>query len=167
MGAHVLAGVARPERAALVRAAGAHVLIDLSGENLRDRLREQVHAATDGRGADIILDPLGGMVFSAALRALAWSGRLVVIGFAADGIPTLKTNYLLLKNIEVSGLQISDYRKRRPAQVAVCYAEIFALYDQGRLQPSAVTTFPLERAGEALAALRDRRLAARAVLQMR
>src|SRR5256885_11840459 len=88
----------------------------------------------------------------------SWCGRLVVIGFAAGDIPTLKTNYLLLKNIEVSGLQVSDYRKRRPAQVAACYTEIFAFYEQGRLQPDMATTFPLERAGEALAALRDRRL---------
>jgi NADPH2:quinone reductase len=167
MGAHVLAGIARPERGAIVLAAGAHAVIDLSRENLRDTLREQVYAATDGRGADIILDPLGGAVFDAALRALAWCGRLVVIGFAAGGIPMLKTNYLLLKNIEVSGLQISDYRKRRPAQVAACYAEIFALYEQGKLQPDAAKTFPLERAGEALAALRDRRLDARAVLHVR
>jgi NADPH2:quinone reductase len=91
----------------------------------------------------------------------------VVIGFAAGDIPMLKTNYLLLKNIEVSGLQISDYRKRRPAQVAACYAEIFALYEQGKLRPDAAATFPLERAGEALTALRDRRLDARAVLQVR
>jgi NADPH2:quinone reductase len=167
MGAHVLAGIARPERRAAVLAAGAHAVIDLSPKDLRDRLREQVYAATEGRGADIILDPLGGMVFSAALRALAWCGRLVVIGFAAGGIPMLKTNYLLLKNIEVSGLQVSDYRKRRPAQVAACYAEIFALYEQERLQPGAATTFSLKRAGEALAALRDRRLDARAVLQVR
>src|SRR5207253_5973076 len=158
--------IARPERAAVVHAAGAHAVIDLSPENLRDWLREQVYAATDGRGADIILDPLGGMVFSAALRALAWSGRLVVIGFAAGGIPTLKTNYLLLKNIEVSGLQVSDYRKRRPAQVAACYAEIFALYEKGKLQPDATTAFPLERAREALAALRDRRFDTRAALQV-
>jgi NADPH:quinone reductase len=167
MRAHVLAGIARPERAAAALAAGANTVIDLSAENLRDRLREQVYAATDGRGADIILDPLGGTIFDAALRALAWCGRLVVIGFAAGGIPTLKTNYLLLKNIEVSGLQVSDYRKRRPAQVAACYTEIFALYDQGKLQPDATMTFPLERAGEALAALRERRLDARAVLRVR
>ena len=147
--------------------AGAHAVIDLSSQDLRNTLREQVYATTDGHGADIILDPLGGTVFSAALRALAWCGRLVVIGFAAGGIPMLKANYLLLKNIEVSGLQVSDYRKRRPAQVPACYAEIFALYEQGKLQPNATTTFPLERAGEALAALRDRRLDARAVLQLR
>jgi NADPH:quinone reductase len=113
MGARVLAGIARLERAAVAYAAGADAVINLSSDNLRDTLREQVYAATEGRGADIILDPVGGAVFDAAIRALAWCGRLVVIGFAAGNIPTLKTNYLLLKNIEVSGLQVSDYRKGR------------------------------------------------------
>jgi NADPH2:quinone reductase len=166
MGARVLAGIGRPEKAAAVRAAGADAVIDLSRPNLRDSLREQVFAATDGRGADIILDPLGGEVFEAALRALAWCGRLVVIGFAAGAIPTMRINYLLLKNIEVSGLQISDYRKRRPQQVAAAFGEIFSLYEQGKIKPAPVTVFPLERAGEALAALRDRRLTGRAVLHM-
>ena len=71
-------------------------------------------ALTDKRGADIILDMLGGDIFDAAVRALAWSGRLIVIGFASGRIPSLKMNYVLVKNIEVSGMQISDYRKRRP-----------------------------------------------------
>ncbi|HEV2336799.1 MAG TPA: NADPH:quinone oxidoreductase family protein [Stellaceae bacterium] len=168
MGARVLAGIMRPERAAAALAAGADAVIDLSRENLRDGLREQVHAATGGAGADIVLDPLGGNIFEAAIRALAWGGRLVVIGFAAGGaIPTLKTNYLLLKNIEISGLQISDYRKRRPAQMAACFAEIFALYEAGKIKSAAATVFPLERAGEALAALRDRRIDGRAVLRLR
>ncbi len=167
MGARVLAGISRPEREAAVRAAGADAIIDLSRPDLRDSLREQVYALTDGRGADIIIDPLGGAVFEAAIRALAWCGRLVVIGFAAGGIPTLKTNYLLLKNIEVSGLQITDYRKRRPAELATAYAEIFGFYELGLIKPAAVTIFPLERAGEALAALRDRRIDGRAVLRLR
>jgi len=166
MGARVLAGIARTEKAADVLAAGADAVIDLSRPNLRDSLREQVFAVTEGRGADIVLDPLGGEVFEAALRALAWRGRLVVIGFAAGAIPTMRVNYLLLKNIEVSGLQISDYRKRRPAQLAAAFAEIFGFYEQGKIKPAAVTAFPLERAGEALAALRDRRLAGRTVLHM-
>jgi NADPH2:quinone reductase len=166
MGAHVLAGISRPERAAAVLAAGAAAVIDLSRADLRDSLREQVYAATDGQGADIILDPLGGAVFEAALRALAWRGRLVVIGFAAGGIPTVKTNYLLLKNIEISGLQVSDYRKRRPAQMTECFAEIFAFYERGTITPAPATVFPLERAGEALAALRDRRIDGRAVLRL-
>jgi NADPH2:quinone reductase len=167
MGARVLAGIARPERAAAVRANGADAIIDLSRPDLRDSLREQVYALTDGQGADIIIDPLGGTVFDAAIRALAWSGRLVVIGFAAGGIPTLRTNYLLLKNIEVSGLQITDYRKRRPSELATAYAEIFGFYELGLVKPAAATLFPLERAGEALAALRDRRIDGRPVLRLR
>jgi NADPH:quinone reductase len=166
MGARVLAGISRPEKAALAREAGADAVIDLSREHLRDTLREQVWAATDGRGADVILDPLGGDVFDAALRALAWCGRLVVIGFAAGRIPTVKTNYLLVKNIEISGLQVSDYRKRRPVLVAACFAEIFELYGEGRIKPAA-EVFPLDQAGEALVAVRDRHLAGRAVLRLR
>ena len=167
MGARVLAGISRPEKAALAREVGADAVIDLSREHLRDTLREQVWAATDGRGADVILDPLGGDVFDAALRALAWCGRLVVIGFAAGRIPTVKTNYLLVKNIEVSGLQVSDYRKRRPVLVAACFAEIFELYGEGRIKPAAAEVFPLDQAGEALVAVRDRHLAGRAVLRLR
>ena len=167
LGARVLAGISHAERAAVVRAAGADAVIDLSSENLRETLREQVWAATDGRGADVILDPLGGDVLAAALRALAWCGRLVVIGFATGHIPTVKANYLLLKNIEVSGLQVSDYRKRRPTQMAACFGEIFELYEQGRINPAPAQVFPLDRAGEALAAVRDRRVAGRAVLRLR
>ena len=167
MGARVLAGISRAEREPAVRAAGADTVIDLSAADLRESLRAQVYAATEGRGADIVLDPLGGAVFEAAVRALAWRGRLVVIGFAAGAIASIKTNYLLLKNIEISGLQISDYRKRRPEQVAACFAEIFRLYEQGRVKPAPVTLLPLEQAGEALAALRDRRIAGRAVLHLR
>ncbi len=167
MGARVLAGISRPEKAEAARAAGADAVIDLSRPDLRETLRAQVYAATEGRGADIILDPLGGEIFEAALRALAWCGRLVVIGFAGGGIPTLKTNYLLLKNIEVSGLQVSDYRKRRPARMAECYAEIFDFYDRGLAPPDRVVPFPLDRAGAALAALRDRRLDGRAILRLR
>src|SRR4029077_17819433 len=110
-------------------------MIDLSPPDLRDSLRDQVFAATGGKGADVILDPLGGDVFDAALRALAWRGRLVVIGFAAGRIPSVKANYLLVKNIEVSGLQVSDYRKRMPKQMQDCFAEVFALYAAGKLKP--------------------------------
>ena len=167
MGARVIAGISRGEREAAVRAAGAEAVIDLSRPDLRDSLRDQVYALTGGEGVDIIIDPLGGSVFEAAIRALAWCGRLVVIGFAAGGIPTLRTNYLLLKNIEVSGLQITDYRKRRPAELATAYSEIFGFYERGLVKPAAATLFPLERAGEALAALRDRRIDGRPVLRLR
>ena len=129
LGARVLAGIATPDKIDLARLAGADVVIELWRPDLHDSLRAQVHAATAGEGADIILDPVGGEVFDAALRALAWRGRMVVIGFAAGQIPTIKANYLLLKNIEVSGLQVSDYKKKAPAEVARCFAELFGLYE--------------------------------------
>jgi NADPH2:quinone reductase len=88
----------------------------------------------------------------------------VVIGFAAGAIPALRTNYLLLKNIEVSGLQITDYRTRRPAELKTAYAEIFGYHALGLVKPAPVVSFALEDAGKALAAVRDRRLPGRAVL---
>ena len=167
MGATVLAGIARMEKAPEVRRAGADAVIDLSRGDLRDSLRAEVHAATAGRGADVVVDPLGGDPFDAALRAMAWRGRCVVVGFAAGRIPVIKANYLLVKNIEVSGLQISDYRKRQPELLAECYAELFAWYEAGKLRPAEAELYPLERAAAALAAVRDRTARGRVVLAVR
>jgi NADPH2:quinone reductase len=164
LGARVLAGVATPAKVPLAASAGADAVIDLSKENLRDALREQVFQNNDGNGVDIVLDPIGGDAFDAALRALAWRGRLVVIGFAAGRIPSVKTNYLLLKNIEVSGLQVSDYRKRAPDLMARCMDEIFALFAAGKLKPAPTVTRPLEDFAQALQDVSDRRVAGRVVL---
>jgi NADPH:quinone reductase len=164
LGAKVLAGVANPAKAPLTLSAGADAVIDLSKENLRDSLREQVFQNNNGNGVDIVLDPIGGDAFDAALRALAWRGRLVVIGFAAGRIPNVKTNYLLLKNIEVSGLQVSDYRKRTPDLMARCMEEIFALFEAGKLKPAPTVTRPLEDFAQALQDVVDRRVSGRVVL---
>jgi NADPH2:quinone reductase len=163
-GAKVLAGIANKDKEDIVRAAGADAVIDLARPDLRDSLREQVYAVTDKKGADIILDPLGGDIFDAALRALAWRGRLVVIGFAAGRIPTIKANYLLVKNIEVSGLQVSDYRKRMPEQMAACFKEIFSLFEAGKLKPAPTKTYPLEQFAAALHDIEDRKARGRIVL---
>ncbi len=164
MGAHVLAGITHPDNAATVTASGADDTIDLSAPDLRDNLRAQVRMANGGALADIVIDPVGGDAFDAALRALAWCGRLVVVGFAAGRIPSLKTNYLLVKNIEVSGLQISDYRKRRPDRVAECFRELFDFYRSGTIKPSATTSLPLDRVIEGLTAMRDRTHAGRRII---
>lgn len=163
-GGDVLGGVSNPEKADLVRDAGADDVIDLACADLRDSLRAQVFALTNGRGADIVLDMLGGDVFDAAVRAAAWSGRLVVIGFAAGRIPTIKANYLLVKNISVSGLQVSDYRRRAPAKTAACWAELFTLWEAGTIRPLPTTVWPLSRCVQALAALHDRTARGRIVL---
>src|SRR6185312_3561767 len=145
MGGKVLAAVASKDKADLVREAGADTILDLSAADLHDSLRAQVLAQTDNHGADIVLDMLGGDYFDAAIRALAWRGRLVVIGFAAGRIPTLKANYLLVKNIEVSGLQISDYHKRCPAETQACFKEIFAWRLAGKLKALPTVTHPIEQ----------------------
>ena len=164
LGGKALAAVADPAKADLVTEAGADAVIDIGREDVRDSLREQVHADTDGAGADIVIDALGDRFFEAAIRAVAWCGRYVVIGFAAGAIPTMKVNYLLVRNIEVSGLQIGDYRKRRPDRTAACFDQIFALYEQGKIGPPPYTTMPIERATDALRAIRDRKARGRIVL---
>jgi NADPH2:quinone reductase len=164
MGAKVLAGVSSPAKADLARAAGADAIIDLSVDNLQDNLRQQVYDANQGKGADIVIDMLGDHIFDAALRAVAWRGRMVVVGFAAGRIPTIKANYLLVKNIEVSGLQISDYRKKMPEMAARCFAEIFAFYNTGKLEPAPFTTLPLEQFATGLAMVRDRTARGRVIL---
>jgi len=163
-GGTALAGIANPDKENLVRDAGADHVIRLDRENIHDDLRDQVYAVTDGRGADVVIDPLGDRFFGAALRALAWCGRLVVIGFAAGDIPSVKANYLLVRNIEVSGLQIGDYRKRRPDKTARCFEEIFSLYEDGKIKPLPIETRPIEDIQEALTALKNREVGGRLVL---
>jgi NADPH2:quinone reductase len=163
-GCKVLAGVSTPGKADIVREAGAETIVDLSRADLNDSLRDQVYAATERRGADVIIDMLGGDIFDAALRALAWRGRLVVIGFAAGRIPTIKANYLLLKNIEVSGMQVSNYRDRAPDEVARCFAELFVLYQAGKITAPPTTVLPLKDFAQALTALRDRTIRGRIVM---
>jgi len=164
MGAKVLAGVSNASKAPLALDAGADDVIDLASDNLRDALRDQVYAKNGGKGVDIVIDPIGGDAFDAALRALAWRGRLVVVGFASGRIPSVKANYLLVKNIEVSGVQVSDYRKRTPDLMAQCMNEIFSMYEAGKLKPAATVTRPLDEFAQSLQDIVDRRISGRVVL---
>lgn len=150
LGAKVLAGVASPEQREIAMASGADGAIDLAAGDINNSLRAQVHATTDGRGVDVVLDPVGGDVFDASLRALAWCGRLVIIGFAAGRIPNIKANYLLVKNISVTGLQWSDYRTRTPERVAEVQKELMRLYTNGALRPHIMSTYPLDQFADAV-----------------
>lgn len=165
LGATVLAGVASASKAGMVRDAGADAIVDLARDDIHDSLREQVYDATGRRGADIVIDPLGDAIFDAAIRAVAWCGRLVVVGFAAGRIPTIRANYLLVRNIDVGGLQIGDYRKRRPDLTARCFEEIYALYEAGRIAALPTGTLPIENFADALAGIRDRSARGRIVLK--
>ncbi|KPQ05123.1 MAG: NADPH2:quinone reductase [Rhodobacteraceae bacterium HLUCCA12] len=163
-GARVLAAVSSEKRIAKVLASGADATVDLSRPDLRESLREQVWNQTDSRGADVVIDMLGGDVFDAALRAVAWRGRVVVVGFATGRIPQVKVNYLMLKNIEVSGVQVSDYRKRCPELMRQCFDEILTLAAEGRVSPGKVQQYPLADFARALGDVAQRRATARVVL---
>ena len=115
---------------------------------------------------NIVIDPVGGAANAAALRAMAWRGRMVIIGFAAGEIPTIKANYLLVKNIEVSGLQWSDYRDRTPEWVARVQHEIFALYVAGKIDPYVSRTFPLAGVKDALTLLQQGKAQGKLILEI-
>lgn len=160
----VIAATRGAEGAAAARDFGADAVVDTGMDNLRDGLRDAVMAATDGHGADVVIDPVGGEVTAAALRAMAWQGRLVVVGFAAGAIPQIGANYLLVKNISVGGLQWTDYRARRLDRVRDAQAHIFRLWQEGKLAPRIAARLPLARFAEALDALQAARVSGKIIL---
>jgi NADPH2:quinone reductase len=164
LGAEVLAGLTTPSKAATVEAAGARHVIDLSVADLKDALRAQVSEKLGGRGVDVVLDMVGGEVFEASLRALAFGGRAVVIGFAGGSIPAVRTNYLLLKNIAVLGSTINGYLDARPEIVDRAQDEVVRLWRDGKLKPNIMRRFPLDQAREALATVEKREVVGKVVL---
>ena len=146
---------------------GADHVIDLTKEDLKNSLRDQVYAITDGRGADVILDPLGDHIFDASLRALAWCGRIVVIGFVAGGVPEIKANYLLIKNITVSGLFFNTYRERETKWTRRVQNEILDYLVAGKVISPVMKTLPLEDFKEALSMIVARQVQGRVILTTR
>lgn len=170
LGATVIAAVSTPEKAQVARDSGADHVVMTNVPDLRESFRKQVHdtlGAVGKRGVDIVLDSVGGDVFDASLRVLAWCGRLVIIGFAAGRIPEVKAGYLLVKNISLIGLQSSDYRDRAPQVVQAAHRQLFALYDQGKIKPHVMAEYPLKDYLAALRTVQDRRVLGKVVLTMR
>jgi NADPH2:quinone reductase len=163
----VIAGVRGESNASVAMQVGADHTIDLAIPNLTDQLRAKVYALTGDHGADVVIDPVGGEAHAAALRALAWCGRLVIVGFASGEIPTIKANYVLVKNITVTGIHWSDYRERAPERVSAAQRELFALYRQGRIDPHIGGRLPLEQFADGLRALRDGKAQGKIILQLR
>jgi NADPH:quinone reductase len=167
LGGRVLAGIGTPSKADFVRAQGADAVIDLSRAGLREALREEVRTLTGGHGADVVIENVGGEVFEACLRALAWSGRIVVVGFVGGAFPTIRANYLLIKNISASGLHWSDYRERDPAWVRRVQDALYALWREGKLKPAIAAVYPLEQASAALRRMASRGVQGKLVLATR
>jgi NADPH2:quinone reductase len=160
LGARVLATAGGPEKLAIAREAGADVCIDYREANWVD----QVKTATNGRGADVIYDSVGGDVLDQSLKCIAWNGRLLVIGFASGTIPAIKANRILLKNIAVVGLHWGAYAIHEPARVPEVFDALFRMYEAGAIRPVIGERHPLDRVADALEALGSRRTYGKVVL---
>lgn len=167
LGATVIATVSTAKKAELARASGADHIVRTDVPDLRESLRKQVAEAIGRRGVDVIVDSVGGDVFDASLRTIAWSGRLVVVGFAEGRIPQVKAGYLLVKNIALIGLQWSDYRDREPEKVSTVQQELYRWYEAGKIKPHVMAAYPLHEYQRALRAVRDREVQGKVVLLMR
>jgi len=157
--AKVIAMVHRPEAMEFVESLGADVVLPLTEGWLQAVLEH-----TDGRGVDLVVDPVGGEPFDDAIRTLAIEGRLLVIGFAAGGIPTVKVNRLLLRNVSVIGVGYGEYVSRRPGSQAVFEFGVAELVKAG-LRPPPPVRFPLSKGAEALQSLADGGVLGKVVLQ--
>ena len=158
-GARVIAAVSSEAKAAAAREVGADEAIvyprgpfDKDGQKA---LAEQFKAAVGPAGADVILDPVGGDYAEPALRAIGWEGRYLVVGFPA-GIPKLPLNLTLLKSCDVCGVFWGAFAARDPEANAAHVDELFRLWGQGKIHPRVSATYPLDRAGEAIAAMAAR-----------
>jgi len=160
LGARVIATAGSPEKLEIARDAGADVLIDYQESDFVSRVMEE----TDGRGADVIYDSVGGEVTDRSLACIAWNGRLLVIGFASGAIPEVKLNRVLLKNIAIVGLHWSAYPEREPERVDDCFEGLFEMAARGAIEPLVSARYPLEEAGRALEALAGRKTVGKIVL---
>lgn len=145
MGATVIAAASSPEKLQVPQRFGADHLIDYSKESLRDRVRE----ITQGAGANVIYDPVGGDLFDQAVRCISWEGRLLVIGFASGRIPQLPVNLTLVKNCSVVGVYWGAYASNNPQVLVQSMVTLFDWYSQGKLKPHISHTFPLEQTADA------------------
>lgn len=163
-GAVVLAGVTTPHKQDVAISAGADGIIDLSVSDLSAGLREQVYRRTNSRGVDIVIDPIGGEVYEASLRALARRGRIVSVGFACGRIPVIKANYLLLKTIEASGLQSAQVRNLEPHLAHIVHTRLMDLAQHGLLRPQIQGRYALADFRDALAVIDERKIRGRILL---
>jgi NADPH:quinone reductase len=159
-GATVIATAGGAEKVKVCRELGADVAIDYNSENLV----EAVKAATKGQGADVIWDPVGGDVFDASRKCIAFEGRLVVVGFASGRIPDAPMNHALVKNYSILGLHWGLYRRKQPELIGQCHAELLKLYADGLIRPLVGQERPLTEAPEAYRDLAGRRAVGKIVL---
>ena len=156
-----IAVVSTEEKGQIATAAGATDVV------LADGFKDAVNELTDGRGVDIVVDPVGGDRMTDSLRSLAPGGRLLVIGFTGGDIPTVKVNRLLLNNIDVVGVGWGAWSATHPDALSEQWAGLEKLLTSGRLSPPEPVIYPLEEAAAAVASLENRSAKGKVVLRVR
>jgi NADPH2:quinone reductase len=160
-GARVIATAGGPEKVAICRDMGAEVAIDYRAEDFVKAVR----AATDGHGADVIYDPVGGEVFDRSRKCVAWEGRILVVGFAGGAISDAPTNQLLFRNYSVVGVHMGEYSQRDRAFLDRMHEEILQLWRDGKVRPLIHDVLPLEALPDALAKLAGRATVGKVILR--
>jgi NADPH2:quinone reductase len=160
LGARVIACASSEDKLAVCRSHGADATINYATEDLRERIK----ALTDGKGVDVVYDPVGGPYTEPAFRSLAWRGRHLVVGFAAGEIPKLPLNLALLKGASLVGVFWGDFARRQPKEFAQSIRQLGQWYAEGKLKPHVSQTMPLEKAAEALKLMAGRQVKGKLVL---
>ena len=161
MGARVIACASSTEKLAFAREHGADETINYAQEDLKEALRR----VTDGKGADVIYDPVGGHYAEPAIRAVAWGGRYLVIGFAAGEIPKIPLNLVLLRNSAIVGVFWGAWTERNPAGHRANMADITRWCAEGKLSAHIHAVYPLAKTAEAIKALANRKVMGKVLLR--
>ena len=160
MGARVIAAASSDDKLELCKKVGADDTVNYFTENLKDRINE----LTAGKGADVVYDPVGGPYTEPALRALAWHGRLLVIGFAAGDIPKIPLNLALLKERSIIGVYWGDSTRHDPAGHLANLHQLHEWFAAGTIHPVVSERFPLAAAKDAIAKIANRQVKGKIVV---
>jgi NADPH2:quinone reductase len=163
MGARVIAAASSYDKLDLCRKVGADETLNYSSENLKDRITE----LTGGKGADVVYDPVGGPYTEPAVRALAWRGRLLIIGFAAGEIPRIPLNLALLKERSLVGVYWGDSTKHDPGGHLANLKQLNDWFSTGKIKPVVSERYPLTAARDAIAAIANRQVKGKVVVAPR
>lgn len=161
LGANVIAAAGSKEKRDVCLAQGADSVIDYRNEDIVERVKE----LTDGRGADVIYDPVGGDTFDQIKRCIAWEGRILIIGFASGRIPTIECNRMLLKNMSVVGLAWGQYHAREPARVAAAQEHLYKLLKSSAINPVVYKQLPFSEVHEGMRIVESREVYGKLVIE--
>ena len=163
-GARVIAAASSDDKCALCTQLGADATINYSTHTPQAGLRDEIKRLTDGKGPDVIYDPVGGDFAEPAFRSIAWRGRYLVVGFASGPIPSLPLNLTLLKGASIVGVFWGDFARREPQANAAMMQTLAAMYAKGQVKPMVEKTLPMSELPRAYAIMGSRAVKGKLVL---